>query len=270
MLIHQDQPFDREMIQALTSSELKNAASEFYWYHTIDLGKGVVIQGDYDMNDYLDSFCFPTSMHGMSVLDVGRASGFFAFLFEERGAEVTATELSSFFNWDFVGGDAERDRRMREIVNPIEFTKINITGAFYLAHAAKQSKVKPIETSIYEITSQTVGGPFDIVFAGSITSHLRDPIKALERLHNITSHNGVCIISVPYIGLDESLPLAAMVGTADEDRRSWWVVNKKCITEMLKAAGFSDIQIVGHFLLTLDRPSGEKGLFPHLTVHAKH
>src|SRR5262245_59022582 len=66
---------------------------DFYWYHCIDLGNGIVTDGDYDMTQYLAHYGFPDDLHGKRVLDVGRASGFFSFEFERRGADVTATEI---------------------------------------------------------------------------------------------------------------------------------------------------------------------------------
>lgn len=253
----------------MSSDELKKAASEFYWYHSIDLGKGVRTVGDYDMERYLPRYHFPDQMDGLKVLDVGRASGFFAFEFEKHGADVTATEIKSYFDWDFVGGEREKARKFSEIQDPENFTRTQITGAFWFAHGALNSKVKSVEGSVYEISPATAGGPFDIIFAGSITSHLRDPILALEKLSTVLAPDGVCIVSAPYIGLDEKHPLAAMVGTSDSDRRSWWVVNKKCLCEMLKAAGFKSVEIVDDFLLELDRPGGEKGTFPHIVAHAR-
>lgn len=253
----------------MTADDLRTEAEKLYWYHCIDLGQGVVTNGDFEMSEYLPRYHFPEEMTGMRVLDVGRASGYFAFEFERRGADVTATEIASFLDWDFVGGPPERDRRAAEIGDVVAFTHRHITGAFNLAHAARKSKVKPATTTIYNISPETVGGPFDLVFAGSVTSHLRDPILGLERFRSVVKPDGLCVVSAPYVGIDESLPLAAMVGTADTDRRSWWVVNKKCLVELLNAAGFSRVEIVDHFDLQLRRPDEQAGTFPHMVAHAR-
>jgi tRNA (mo5U34)-methyltransferase len=162
------------------------------------------------MHDYLESYHFPTGMSGMKVLDVGRASGFFSFEFERRGAEVTSTELGSFLDWDFVGGDEEKKRRIAEIGDVEEFTRRNISGAFNFAHAVRQSAVRSKTVRAYDISPETVGGLFDLVFAGSITSHIRDPILALERLRSVTRADGVCILASPYIEIEESVPLPAL------------------------------------------------------------
>jgi tRNA (mo5U34)-methyltransferase len=253
----------------MTPDELRYAAEKLYWYHCINLGQGVVTNGDFEMGEYLPRYHFPDDMTGLKVLDVGRASGYFAFEFERRGAHVVATEIASFLDWDFVGGPPERARRAAEIGDVAAFTHKNITGAFKLAYAARRSTVEPVTTTIYNISPETVGDNFDIVFAGSVTSHLRDPILGLERFRSVVAPDGVCIVSAPYVGVDESLPLAAMVGTSDTDRRSWWVVNKRCLIEMLNAAGFSRVEIVDHFDLQIRRQIDQPGQFPHMVAHAR-
>jgi len=251
-------------------SDVLNRASKFYWYHCVDLGNGIVTDGDYDMREYWDAYRFP-DIRGKSVLDVGRASGFFAFEFERLGADVTATEIASYLDWDFVGGEEERARKAALIGDPKGFTEHSITGAFNFAHSLKNSKVTPRTTTIYNISSESVGGPFDVVFAGSVTSHLRDPILGLEKLRAVTKEDGFCIVSAPCIGINQDLPIAAMVGTADTDHRSWWVVNEKCLVEMLKCAGFKTSEIVGEVTISMRRKVGNDipTKFPHIIAHAR-
>src|SRR5205085_7842084 len=79
----------------------------FYWYHTVDLGDGLVTPGDYDLRPHLADYHFPESMHGMTVLDVGSATGFFAFEFERRGANVISVELPSIAEWDMIWSERE-------------------------------------------------------------------------------------------------------------------------------------------------------------------
>jgi hypothetical protein len=79
--------------------------SKYYWCHTIDLGDGLVTPGDYDYRSSLPLFQFPEDMRGMTVLDVGSATGFFAFEFEKREAVVTSVELPSIADWDMPAGE---------------------------------------------------------------------------------------------------------------------------------------------------------------------
>jgi hypothetical protein len=72
----------------------------YAWYHTVDLGRGLVTPGTYDHRRSLPAFRFPADMRGMNVLDVGSATGFFAFEFERRGANVVSVEVPSIDGYD--------------------------------------------------------------------------------------------------------------------------------------------------------------------------
>ena len=66
-------------------------AAEFDWYHTIDLGDGVVTAGLYDHRPLVPCYGLPDDLVGLSALDVGPAHGFFAFELEARGADPVVT-----------------------------------------------------------------------------------------------------------------------------------------------------------------------------------
>jgi hypothetical protein len=96
-------------LRSLSREELIALVDDVPWYHTIDLGDGIVTKGTYDLRPVLDQYGFPADLHGKRVLDIGRASGFFSFELERRGADVTSTELGSLLDKDYVGGDLVRD-----------------------------------------------------------------------------------------------------------------------------------------------------------------
>ncbi|MDN8617019.1 class I SAM-dependent methyltransferase [Variovorax ginsengisoli] len=246
----------------------QKTASDFYWYHCVDLGNGQITDGDYAMAQYLPHYHFPDDMTGMKVLDVGRASGYFAFEFEDRGADVTATELRSINDWDFVGGEEGRKASMAKYLEHPDFEDYFIKGAFNYAHSVRKSKVKKVAASVYDLSPALFGGQkFDLVFAGSITSHLKSPIVALEKLFSVTADTGTCIVSAPFLDVVEmrELPFMAMVGRSDPDLRSWWVLNAKGLSELLYAAGFKVVRVLSHFNLEhLKEPS----VFPHIVAHA--
>jgi hypothetical protein len=85
----------------LTADEMKSRMQDFQWYHTIDLGEGIVTPGQYDLQPLLRHYGIPESVAGKSVLDVGPGHGFFSFEFERRGAaSVTTVELPSWTEHD--------------------------------------------------------------------------------------------------------------------------------------------------------------------------
>src|SRR5882757_9480585 len=87
-------------------------AHRYYWYHTVDFGSGLITPGLYDYRETIAAFGFPEDMRGMTVLDVGSATGFFAFEFERRGARVISVELPSLRDLDrFPGQSVENSLR---------------------------------------------------------------------------------------------------------------------------------------------------------------
>jgi len=60
-------------------------ASYDRWWHSIDLGNGVVTQGRDKSREKLQFYGFPESFAGKTVVDVGAWDGFFSFEAERRG-----------------------------------------------------------------------------------------------------------------------------------------------------------------------------------------
>lgn len=243
---------------------MSSRASDYYWYHCVDVGNGVITDGDYDMNKYLDAYQFPFDMSGLEVLDVGRASGYFSFEFERRGANVTATDIARFSDWDFVGGEIEKSRQLDAIADHEAFNRRFITGAFDFAHMMRRSKVQAQTINVYEIEPKRFERPFDIVFAGSITSHLRDPILALEKLRSVTA--GKCIVAAPCINIEPTLAAMVLVELEGPDRRNWWIFNRKGLEGVLLRAGFSRAEVISEFQLRHRKHSNQS--YHHLVAHA--
>jgi len=255
------------MSEPAARTTLQDEAARYYWYHSIDLGGGVTVEGDYDLRGVLPKYGFPDRMDGLTVLDVGRGSGFFAFEFERRGAAVVATDIASFFEWDFVGGESEKTSRRQAVADPEAFSVHEITGAFDFARSVKKSQVTGKLINVYDLSPDAFGGDrFDIVFAGSILSHVRDPILALERLHSVTKH--LCIVAAPVFDIPavQDYPMMSLVGTMDSDRRSWWVLNSRCLTEMLRCAGFGQVKVHGRLTLVNKRVPSLR--VEHVVAHA--
>src|SRR5215813_4855264 len=93
---------------------IEQQAKQYYWYHCIRLGS-YITDGDYNIDEVLSHYHIPEKLDGKKVLDVGRASGYFSFLMEERGADVVATDLPSYLDWDFVGGENIKQKRSLDI-----------------------------------------------------------------------------------------------------------------------------------------------------------
>jgi tRNA (mo5U34)-methyltransferase len=223
------------------------------WYHTIDFGNGIVTPGIYDHRPLLYHYGFPESLVGKTVLDIGTASGFFAFEFEKRGAsKVVATDLPRWTDHDV-------SPEYRAQLSDEEFGSY-LKDPFSLAQKALNSKVTKKEISIYEISPETVG-EFDVVFCGSLLQHLTDPIKALFNIREVTREQAIVATMVDLLPSEE--PRALLLNQVHE--MSWWAPNLTCLVRMVKSAGFEHVEIVSTFnLVSVDGTIN----VPHAVIRA--
>ena len=239
--------------------------SRYYWYHTIDLGDGLVTPGMYDYRETLSGFPFPADMRGMRVLDVGPATGFFAFEFERRGAQVTAMELASLRDLDrFPGQSVEsslaRIERMifpdsvdglkehRRCDNEREVYRCLLEAPFEFCRARLGSKVERRLATIYDLTAENTGAAegFDLVFLGDVLVHTLYPLKALAALAPLCRGRLIFANMLPP-GPQEPAAMLYMGGDdPNEDEVCWWLPNLSCLTSMLRKLGFADVREAGY------------------------
>ncbi|HWF08688.1 MAG TPA: methyltransferase domain-containing protein [Bryobacteraceae bacterium] len=238
-------------------------AARLYWYHTVDLGDGLITPGLYDYRATLRDFPFPDDMRGMTVLDVGSATGFFAFEFERRGARVVSTELPSLRDLDrFPGQSVENSLRkiermifpdgldlesMRRGDSERELYRCLLDGPFRFCGERLRSRVSRCYSTIYDLTAEKTGVPegFDLVFVGDVLVHTLYPLKALAALAPLCRGELVLAQMLPE-GPQEP-PAMAYVGgdDPDEDHISWWLPNRACLVQMLKKLGFREVEGCG-------------------------
>jgi tRNA (mo5U34)-methyltransferase len=222
------------------------------WYHTIDLGHGLVTPGIYDHRPYLHHYGLPSDLTGKQVLDIGAASGFFAFEFERRGAQVTATELPRWFDHDFgptYQADQTDEAGLRYLHQPLD-----------VARRVLGSQVAQRHLNIYELSPETVG-MFDLVFCGSLLVHLTDPTRAFWNIASVTSDKA--IIATVLMPDHDPRPLALLHGHVSGD--SWWFPNRTCLELLAVCAGFVGVEWVSEFHLNLR--DGSPGPY-HGVLHA--
>jgi tRNA (mo5U34)-methyltransferase len=229
----------------------------YYWYHTIDLGNGLVTPGDYDFRDSLPAFHFPSDMTGMNVLDVGAATGFFSFEFERRGANVVSVDLPSMAEWDVVR--VEREPKLAEFA---EVSHRHLVAPFEFCHKVLRSRVRRVHYRIYDMTPEKLGvDGFDLVYLGDVLPHLFSPLAALDVVAPLCK--GKLVISQDlWGGGGEQAGLLFTGGNPHQgDGRSWWRPNRLCLERMLRRVGFKKVVQVGRHMplsrgcwMTFDRP----------------
>lgn len=204
-------------------------------YHTMRDRKGSIIwEGQYDLYPFWSYFAIPEELEGQSVIDIGTATGFFAFECEKRGASpVVATELPDVADWDTKTG--------------YHYQALNIPKQnqkdFQQAADILKSKVKVHWGNINEPMHKVLG-TFDWVIFGSLMTHLRDPMLALENVRALTK--GRAIVISAYVPGEERTVLHWVRSGRPFD---WWLPAKTLIPEMLRAVGFRRIEETGCFVL---------------------
>lgn len=204
------------------------------WYHTLELGDGLVTDGWFDLRPYVSRYGLPDRMDGMRVLDVGTWDGFWAFEMERRGATVVALDL-----------DDERDLDWPPRRRPEQFPASRRGEGFELARALLGSGVERKICSIYEALPDQLG-TFDIVFCGSVLIHLRDQLLALERIAGLC--RGTFISAEEYDPLAGLVPFPVARYRADRAKSVvFWQPSVRTWKRMMSSAGFDRVEERGRF-----------------------
>jgi tRNA (mo5U34)-methyltransferase len=237
------------------SADVAARVRELSWYHTIDLGDGLVTDGWFDLRPHVPRYGLPERMDGMRVLDIGTWDGFWAFEMERRGAEVVALDVDHESEYDWP------PRR-----RPKEWTVTDRGKGFRLAKEILGSNVERVSQNIYRATPEELG-TFDLVFVGVVILHLRDQLLALERLANLC--HGRLIIAEEYDRLSGLVPFPVSRYFADRELAVvFWLPSKKTWARMLWTAGFEDVEEHNRFTVSIVGGSGKKTTIPHVVFHA--
>jgi tRNA (mo5U34)-methyltransferase len=223
------------------------AINGYYWYHTVDLGEGLATPGDYDFRSRLRDYPFPTDMRGLTALDIGSATGFFAFEFERRGAAVTSVELPSLADWDMIWSD--RAQLLPEMLaghgqsSLAELDHAHLHGPFEFCHRLRRSRVERCLSRIDELTPEKLGrDQFDLVFLGDVLGHLFAPLAALNVLAPLCRRE--LIVSVDLLDAPGAALLYGGGASRQNDGRSWFSPNWEALRQMLLRVGFAKVERV--------------------------
>ncbi|HYI38560.1 MAG TPA: methyltransferase domain-containing protein [Thermoleophilaceae bacterium] len=229
---------------------------EMSWYHTIDLGDGLVTDGWFDNRPHVHHYGLPERMDGMRVLDIGTWDGFWAFEMERRGAEVVALDVEHESEYDWP------PRR-----RPAQFADLQRGDGFRLIKEITGSQVERVHCNIYEATPEKLG-TFDLVFCGVVLVHLRDQLLALERFANLC--HGQLILAEEYDRLTSLLPIPVARYHADREAAVvFWLPSRQTWKRMTHTAGFDDVREHGRFRQTIASAGGKELSIPHVVLHAK-
>jgi tRNA (mo5U34)-methyltransferase len=218
-----------------------DSASAHDWYHTIEFPDGYVTPGRFDQRDLLPEYGLPDDLHGKRALDVGSGDGFWAFELERRGADVTSLDVETF-------ADVDLPPALHKIFveRPVE---LSFRRGIEIARRRLGSRVKLVNKPVYELDPDD-DGVFDLVHAGDILLHLRDPILALQRVRAVTS--GEALIADHFDpaldGIGAGPGLTRYRGGWDDV--TWWAPALSTLVQMVADAGFKDVEVVTTYALS--------------------
>jgi tRNA (mo5U34)-methyltransferase len=222
------------------------------WYHTLDLGSGVVTEGMFDHRPFVDRYGLPDDLSGQRVLEVGTFDGFWAFEMERRGAQVTGLDVDRIQELDWP------PRLRPEEDGPRGHT-------FAIAKEALGSSVERVGLSIYDATPERLDGTFDLVFCGSVLIHLRDPMLALERMAGLC--HGRLVLAEEHSRRLAPFRFARGAEFRGETPWStWWRPTIPTWLAMVRCAGFDDVRRHSSFGL---RFRDKRKAVPHVVIHAR-
>lgn len=220
------------------TAALAKRVAEIKWYHTIDLGGGVTTPGFFDHRSILSNYRLPERLSGLRVLDIATFDGFWAFEFERRGAsEVVALDVAKPRDLDL---PFLRRRQMTEKELELPFG-----AGFRLAHGALRSKVRLVQSSVYDLSPDRLG-LFDVVHCGDLLIHLRDPAWALWSIRSVT--RGHALISEcidPDLERHDDRPVMQYGG--GRENNIWWRFSASAVEMMMADAGFAAVDEIARF-----------------------
>jgi tRNA (mo5U34)-methyltransferase len=204
-------------------------------YHRLDLGDGLVIEGMYDMDQYVHHYNIPTDLRGQTVLDVGTASGYFALLCARRGAKVIALDV-----WD--------EPLIAQLAPLVE------------------NDISYVKQNVYELDKAF--GSFDLVLCGSLLLHLSDPLGALRKLHEVCKERAIISTACTLHSATNPDAVCEFVGqrAADGDYWTYWNISAAALSSMCNVAGFAGVDHVEHFTLVSERD--HRYVVPHVVLTA--
>jgi tRNA (mo5U34)-methyltransferase len=153
---------------------------------------------------------------------------------------VTALDVANPGDLDLPWEARQRDAK----VPPLR-EGTNAARRFELARQLLGSRVERLSCTVYDL-DPAVHGRFDVVLCGTLLVHLRDPIRALERIRDVCTGELVLVECV-----DAILDLSAFRHPAARfapSQAQWWRANTAGLHSALRVAGFEVLSTSRRFV----------------------
>ena len=207
------------MHESLDKANLLQEIKTLPWFHSIDLGNGLITPGRARLSDLramADAF-FDQPLSEKTVLDIGCYDGFYSFEARRRGAKhVVATD---HFIW--------QDPRVRR--------------CFDIAKDMVAPDIEVHDLDIAELTPARIG-TFDVVLFAGIFYHLRHPFAVLEHIAPLAK--GTLVVETRLDAVESKRPAMTFYPSSElnNDSSNWWGPNRACVEAMLRDLGFPQVR----------------------------
>jgi tRNA (mo5U34)-methyltransferase len=232
------------------------APSDTFWWHSIDLGGGVVTPGAKSpahLAAEWEALRLP-ELGGKSVLDVGTWDGYFAFEAERSGAASVVALDHYVWALDLPRQQAYWRECQERGVPPEPYHTVprlwqpdQLPGkrGFDTAHAARQSRVRAVVADFMTMDLTTLG-IFDVVFYLGVLYHMEDPLGALRRLAAVTRELAVIETQAIAVPRYEESALCEFYPSHElnADVSNWWAPNARALGGLCRAAGFARVNVL--------------------------
>ena len=209
------------MTASATPASLKEEIARINWFHSMDLGHGLMTKGVIDVARSLRQYQLPESLAGKTFLDIGAWDGAFSFEAERRGAQrVLATD---WFIWKGMGWGSKQ--------------------GFEAARRALQSKVEDLTIDVYDISPDRIG-KWDVVLFAGVLYHLQYPLLALEQVARVTKELLILETAIDFRFCRRPTIAFYPGRELNDDPTNWCAPNLSALKSMLRSCGFREIRVV--------------------------
>ena len=250
---------DVDHLDVTDPSQVAAAAGREVWFHSIDLGRGVVTRGQKTppaLAKELEALRLP-DLAGKSVLDIGAYDGFYSFEAERRGAarvvsmDLHVWQLETTFAPEYLADCAARN------VSPeppyrTEWLRWRLDPAgmpgkrrFDLARRALGSRVETVVQD-FMLADPLAVGTFDVVLFLGVLYHTQNPLAALQRVASLS--RGLAVIETEAMEMpgaaDTALCEFFPTNELNGDYSNWWSPNLRALLGLIRAAGFKHAEVL--------------------------
>jgi tRNA (mo5U34)-methyltransferase len=234
----------------------KQVAAVPFWWHSIDLGNGVVTPGhkSVELLGRELSQLGLADLTGKTVLDIGAWDGYFSFAAEQMGAKRVVALDHYVWSMDLLKQQRYYQECLQRGEQPGAYQDVpgiwqpaTLPGkrGFDTAHQLLGSSVESIVGDFMTMDLDPLG-TFDVVFFLGVLYHLRHPLFALERLRRLTRQ--VAFIETHAVAVAGHPGLVAWEfyegGELAGDSSNWWGPTAMGLSALCRAADFLPVEIL--------------------------